>query len=354
MNQYVMNLRPPQLRFTGFIVITAVLISILSSCSQLKAAKKSRRIENPSRIDAVDTHAHIVRALPSVTKLIESEAKLYGLSVQEKVEFLQREMDKARTAYILLMGIADSPADDPLGIKELLEIESLTPGVKLIGAADPRRGLDARHINAVRVQLKAHRSKIVALKCYLGYLGAPDDPGYQPYYKLALEFNLPVIFHTGDVWGSKPDLTKSQPIGIDKVAREYPDLRIVMCHVGVPWHIDACEIAWKHDNVWVDLSGLVLGNDEYVVQLLKCDTLPDAIPGLVISDLRNALIFMDKWNRVLYGTDLGAISCSMANYRRFIERIIPVEHQQMVFQDNAEELFGISVNERVRAEGQNI
>ena len=122
-------------------------------------------------------------------------------------------------------------------------------------------------------------------------------------------------------------------------------MRIVMCHVGVPWHIDACEIAWKHDNVWVDLSGLVLGDDDYIEQLLKADTLPDAIPGLVISDLLNALVFMDKWDRVIYGTDLGAISCSMANFRRIMERIIPEEHYQKVFQDNAEDLFGVNVSE---------
>lgn len=338
--------RFPPLPFQSTHLILAALAVIfsLSSCSPVASVKRPKPVEKSHRILAIDTHAHIVRALPSVTKLIPSEARLYHLSVPEKAEFLRREMARAATAYVFLMGIADSPADDALGIKELLEIESLTPGVKLIGAADPRRGKNPAHMHAARTQLEEHRGKIVALKCYLGYLSGPNDPGYHPYYELAREFELPIIFHTGDVWGSKPDLTKSQPIGIDQVAREYPDLRIVMCHVGVPWHIDACEIAWKHDNVWVDLSGLVLGDDADVEQLLDSNTLPDAIPGLVIRDLRNALTFMDKWDRVLYGTDLGAISCSMVNYRRFIERVIPEEHHQKVLQDNAEKLFGVTVH----------
>lgn len=327
------------------ILFCSTLILYHISCKSLKVDEATLKPIKTAQLLAIDTHAHIVRALPSVSKLTESEAKLYNLSVQQKAEFLRREMENAAISYTFLMGIADSLVDDPLGINELLLIESMTPGIKLIGAADPRRGLDPKHLTAVRMQLQEHRNKIVALKCYIGYLGAPDDPGYHPYYKLAREFNLPVIFHTGDAFGLKPDLMKSQPIGIDKIAREYSDLRIILCHVGVPWHIDACEIAWKYDNIWLDLSGLVLGNDKFVEKLLKVDPLPNAIPGLVISDLRNALAYMNKWDRVIYGTDLAIISCSMANYRRFIERIIPEEHHQKVFQDNAEELFGVKVSE---------
>jgi len=330
--------------FVGVNSILAVLALALNSCALPKEAGVNSTAVTPKPVLAIDTHAHIVRALPSVTKLPPHEEKLYAMSVPEKAEFLRREMKRANTAYIFLMGKADSPADDPLGIKELLEIESLTPGVKIIGAADPRRGLDSRHMAAARMQLKEHRNKIVAVKCYLGYLGAPDDPGFHPYYRLAEECNLPVIFHTGDVWGPKPDLTKSQPLLADKIAREYPNLRIVLAHVGVPWHIDACELAWKHDNVWVELSGLVLGDDKSVERLLEADPLPAAIPGLVISDLVNALTYMNKWDRVLYGTDLGPIEASMSNFRRIMERIIPEEHHHKVFQDNAEQLFGVNAS----------
>jgi predicted TIM-barrel fold metal-dependent hydrolase len=118
-----------------------------------------------------------------------------------------------------------------------------------------------------------------------------------------------------------------------------------MAHVGVPWHREACEVAWKNENVWLDLSGLLLADDEFTNQMLAAESLPDAVPGTIISDLRNALTYLSRYDRLLYGTDLGPISCSMANYRRFIERIIPAEHHQRVFQDNAEELFGVSATE---------
>ena len=244
---------------------------------------------------------------------------------------------------IFLMGKLDSNADDPLGITENLQIGSLASGIKVIGAADPRKGLDAEHMAAVRAQLKEHRREIVALKCYLGYVGAPEDPGYQPYYELAEEFNVPVIFHTGDTWGAMADLKSSQPLGIDRIAWKHPNLRIVMAHVGVPWHREACEVAWKNENVWLDLSGLLLADDEFTNQMLAAESLPDAVPGIIIADLRNALTYLSRYDRLVYGTDLGPISCSMANYRRFIERIIPEEYHREVFQSNAEELFGVKV-----------
>jgi len=311
---------------------------------RLKEHSKQEIIVNEkTKIAAIDTHAHVIRALEHYSKVSESEKKLYSLSVKEKAKFLLREMSKAETAMMFLMGKIDSSADDPLGIQENLEIGALIPGIKVIGAADPRKGLSAEHMSAAKAQLEEHRKDIVALKCYLGYLGGPEDPGYQPYYILAQECNLPVIFHTGDTWGAMADLKLSHPLDIDRIAWKYPNLRIVMAHVGVPWHREACQVAWKNDNVWLDLSGLLLADDKDTNHILTTDSLPDAVPGLIISDLLNALTYMSKYDRLLYATDLGPISCSLANYRRFIERIIPKEHHDKVFRENAENLFGVDI-----------
>ena len=137
----------------------------------------------------------------------------------------------------------------------------------------------------------------------------------------------------------------SHPLGVDKIAWKYPSLRIVLAHVGVPWHQDACEVAWKNDNVWLDISGVLLGDDEFINNMLSERKLPDAVPGLVINDLINALTYMDRYDRVLYATDWPVISSSMLNYRRFIEVLIPEEHHQKVFWDNAKELFGVGFGE---------
>ncbi len=69
------------------------------------------------------------------------------------------------------------------------------------------------------------------------------------------------------------------------------------------------------------------------------------MPGLVLRDLRDALGYMNRYDRLLYATDWPVISGSMANYRRFIEAVIPEEHHRRVFCDNAEELFGAKASQ---------
>ena len=64
--------------------------------------------------------------------------------------------------------------------------------------------------------------------------------------------------------------------------------------------------------------------------------------GFILSDIIEALTFMNKYDRVLYGSDYPIVQ--MSSYRRFIEAVIPKEHHARVFKQNAEELFGIKLN----------
>lgn len=325
--------------------LALALVFVLSGCSPVneQAGHRTRR----SPLQAIDTHVHMVK-LPVADKASESDLRFFATPIEERATVLQQEMEEAGVKMAFLMGaVGITPnKDDPLGIGESLEIAALVPGAKVIGGADPRLGLDQEYMAAVKARLKEERKNIVALKCYLGYVGGPDDPGYQPYYELAEEFDIPVIFHTGDAWGTRTDLRSSHPLGVDRVAWQHPNLRIVMAHVGVPWHKDAAEVAWKNDNVWLDLSGLLFAsNEEYVEGLLKDDSLPDAVPGLVVTDLVNALTYMSRYDRLVYGSDWPGIGYPMASYRRFIETIIPQEHHQKVFRDNAEALFGVRVSD---------
>jgi len=38
------------------------------------------------------------------------------------------------------------------------------------------------------------------------------------------------------------------------VARDFPELRIIMSHGGYPWVLEACLLAWKYENVYLELA----------------------------------------------------------------------------------------------------
>jgi uncharacterized protein len=91
---------------------------------------------------------------------------------------------------------------------------------------------------------------------------APNDPAHYPIYAAAAELELPIVFHTGQTGigaglpgGRGIKLRLSDPMLIDDVAADHPDLTIVLAHPSVPWQDAAISIATHKANVYIDLSG---------------------------------------------------------------------------------------------------
>ena len=86
-----------------------------------------------------------------------------------------------------------------------------------------------------------------------------EVPTYRLYYPLyAKACELDVTFQTqvGDTGPLFPSRT-GQPMYIDEVALDFPDLRIMCGHVGMPWTEEMLGVAFKHRNVWIDTSARV-------------------------------------------------------------------------------------------------
>ncbi|ANY08904.1 amidohydrolase family protein [Pseudonocardia sp. HH130630-07] len=90
----------------------------------------------------------------------------------------------------------------------------------------------------------------------------PNDPAYYPIYQAISDAGVPALFHTGQTGigaglpgGHGIKLRYSNPMLLDDVAADFPDLTIVMAHPSVPWQDEAISIATHKANVFVDLSG---------------------------------------------------------------------------------------------------
>jgi predicted TIM-barrel fold metal-dependent hydrolase len=90
----------------------------------------------------------------------------------------------------------------------------------------------------------------------------PNDPSAYPLYEAIAEAGLPALFHTGHSGigtglpgGGGFRLKYSNPMALDDVAADFPDLQIVMAHPSFPWQDEAISICLHKTNVWIDLSG---------------------------------------------------------------------------------------------------
>jgi predicted TIM-barrel fold metal-dependent hydrolase len=90
----------------------------------------------------------------------------------------------------------------------------------------------------------------------------PNDPLAYPLYEVIAEAKLPALFHTGQTGvgagtrgGGGIRLKYSQPILLDDVAADFPDMPIVLAHPSFPWQEEALSVATHKPQVYIDLSG---------------------------------------------------------------------------------------------------
>ncbi len=83
---------------------------------------------------------------------------------------------------------------------------------------------------------------------------APDHAKYYPFYAKCCELNVPIQMQVGQsMVYSKEYRTRSvgQPITLDTVACDLPELKLIGIHVGIPWHDEMISMAWKHENIYI-------------------------------------------------------------------------------------------------------
>jgi predicted TIM-barrel fold metal-dependent hydrolase len=90
----------------------------------------------------------------------------------------------------------------------------------------------------------------------------PNDRMAYPLYEVIAEHKLPALFHsghsgigTGMPGGGGLRLKYSNPMYVDDVAADFPDMTIIIAHPSFPWQDEALSVCLHKPNVYIDLSG---------------------------------------------------------------------------------------------------
>jgi predicted TIM-barrel fold metal-dependent hydrolase len=123
---------------------------------------------------------------------------------------------------------------------------------------------------------------IKLLPMYAGF--RPDEERLAPLWEYAQRHGLPVLLHTGTTFVSQAPLECSLPRHLDSVATRYPDLRLILAHLGHPYEGECIAVIRKHPHAYADLSALHYRPFQ----------------------LYNSLMLVQEygvWDKVLFGTD---------------------------------------------------
>jgi predicted TIM-barrel fold metal-dependent hydrolase len=90
----------------------------------------------------------------------------------------------------------------------------------------------------------------------------PNDRAWYPLYEVIAEAGLIALFHSGTTGigagmpgGGGVKLKYSNPMLVDDVAADFPELDIILAHPSFPWQEEALAVAVHKPNVYIDLSG---------------------------------------------------------------------------------------------------
>jgi predicted TIM-barrel fold metal-dependent hydrolase len=126
------------------------------------------------------------------------------------------------------------------------------PG-RYYGAAmiDPTQGMNA--VRMVEIAVKEYGFRAVRLFGALTNT-PPNHPLCYPIYTKAIELDIPVTVNVG-VPGPLRFARFQRPMDLDDVLVSLPEVKIVMTHVGHPWHLETVALLQKHANCYLMTSG---------------------------------------------------------------------------------------------------
>lgn len=131
----------------------------------------------------------------------------------------------------------------------LIPFASIDPAKGKMGAREARRLVEHYGIRG----FKFHPT-------FQGFY--PNDRSAYPLYEAIAEAGVPALFHTGQTGvgagmrgGNGMKLKYSNPMYLDDVAVDFPDMPIIMAHPSFPWQEEALAVATHKPNIYIDLSG---------------------------------------------------------------------------------------------------
>ncbi len=278
---------------------------------------------------AIDTHVHLSDEVTQKAKGERTQQMARYFGRERKPVSFDEMADQYRKRN--MMAIIMNGTDETITGLTPVPNDHIAQGVHKhsdvfmgFGAIDPWQGKIAlKEIRRIKEELGLHG---------IGELNParqqffPNDTRFYPLWEEVQRLGLPILFHggmaaagAGTPGGMGHKLKYAQPIYLDDVAADFPELKIICAHPTWPWTAESLAIARHKGNFYIDLSGWA----------------PKYFPAEVVQQVNTLL--QDK---AMFGSDWPGISVERW-MEEFDQLKIKPEVRQKILLDNAKKLFGL-------------
>jgi predicted TIM-barrel fold metal-dependent hydrolase len=170
-----------------------------------------------------------------------------------------------------------------------------------------------------------------------------DHDRYMPLYERAEQLGMPILFHTGWVYRiadqdrrSRLSAAHMHPYTLDRIARSFPDLKLIGAHLGMPHCAEAIALLLGHPNLWFDISWDVA--DKPFFARLKKALAP--FPGADMDD-PDENFALHCFERIPFGTDDPLVGDWLPVAYELLDWLrVPEATREAFFWRTADEIFG--------------
>jgi predicted TIM-barrel fold metal-dependent hydrolase len=282
---------------------------------------------------AIDVHTHVHRSVNTPPVPAEGNEHLAAMAKYFKTDAAAFNADELAAYYrernmaavTFTVDVKGHPLDPSRVTNEEIAERAHANADVLIPFAsiDPARGADGVRMAKRLIDdhgVKGFKFHPSAQAFY------PNDRSVYPLYEVIEAAGVPALFHTGQTGagagtrgGGGIRLAYSNPMYLDDVAVDFPDMPIILAHPSFPWQEEALSVATHKPQVYIDLSGWS----------------PKYFPPILVQ-YANTLLK----HKMLFGTDFPVLTPE--RWMSDLEKTgIRDEVKPGIFKDNAVRLLGL-------------
>jgi uncharacterized protein len=275
------------------------------------------------RLTAIDVHVHLEHPGESHTQ--DAAKKYFKDSGVSRDAGTLADYYRSRNMACVIFTVDETLSGMPrLTNDQVVEFAQANRDIAIpFASLNPNRGADA--VREARRLVDAGVVRGLKLHPPIQEF-SPNDRIAYPLYEVFAEAKLPVLFHTGHSGigtgmpgGGGIRLKYGNPMPIDDVAVDFPDMPIILAHPSFPWQDEAISICLHKPQVYIDLSGWS----------------PKYFSSTLIQ-YANTLLK----HKVLFGSDYPLLTPDrwLADFEKIA---IKDEVRPLILKDNARRLFGL-------------
>jgi uncharacterized protein len=140
----------------------------------------------------------------------------------------------------------------------------------------------------------------------------PADRAHWPLYQKCQDLGLPIMWHQGTTFPTQAKLQYANPLQLEDIAMEFPEIKMIVAHLGHPWEDDLIALIRKSPNMYTDISAVHYRPYRYWHTMIKALEYGIAHKILLASDfpsgtIENVITGLRNINKPVEGTQLPQI-----------------------------------------------